>query len=123
MGRLIRTAFMAGLASLFIVLACARPDRAPVTPVSSGPGPAVDGSVLQHLIEGDETYPHIPRMNIEDLAARMDEPDMMIIDARPQDQWLISERKILGAVHQNPENVESWAGALPRGKTLVIYCA
>ena len=123
MGRLIRSVFLAGLALLFIVLACARPDRPSIMAGSGASGPAVDGSVLRHLTEGDETYPHIPRMTIEDLAAHMGDPDTMVIDARPQDQWLISERKILGAIHQNPETVESWAGAFPKGKTLVIYCA
>lgn len=123
MGRLIQGAFLAGVASLFVVLACAQPGRAPVMPVSGGTGPAVDGALLRHLTEGDETYPHIPRMTIEDLAARINDPDTMVIDVRPQDQWLISERKIIGAIHQNPETVESWAGAFPKGKALVIYCA
>jgi len=48
-------------------------------------------------------------------------PDVVILDCRPVEQWRFSDQKIPGAVHEDPMDVESWAGKYSKDKTIVIY--
>ncbi len=48
-------------------------------------------------------------------------PDVIILDVRPYDQWEVSDQKLPGAVYENPERVEAWAKNYPKDKTLVFY--
>jgi len=64
-----------------------------------------------------------PRMTKEELKAKLDAPDLVIIDVRHGMDWTGSDLKIKGAVREDPEAVESWANKYPKDKTLVFYCA
>ena len=48
-------------------------------------------------------------------------PDFIILDFLLNDQWLVSDRKISGAVHEDQAAVASWAGKYPKDKTIVLY--
>ena len=57
----------------------------------------------------------------QELRSMLDDPDVIIVDVRPEQQWKASELKIRGAVYENPNKVMSWAGTYPKNKTLIFY--
>jgi rhodanese-related sulfurtransferase len=63
----------------------------------------------------------MPRMTKEQAKAMLGNPDVVILDCRPAEQWRFSDQKIPGAVHEDPMDVESWAGKYSKDKTIVIY--
>ncbi|NVL93520.1 MAG: hypothetical protein HWN71_10855 [Desulfobacterales bacterium] len=69
------------------------------------------------------TAQDVPRITIEEVKAMLDNPDVIILDVRPDEQWKQSSRKLPGAVHEDPEDVKSWADKYPKEKTLILYCA
>jgi hypothetical protein len=65
----------------------------------------------------------VPLITAAELKARLGSPDLTILDVRRDAHWNASDRKIVGAVREDPEAVESWAGKYAKEKTLVLYCA
>jgi rhodanese-related sulfurtransferase len=57
----------------------------------------------------------------QELRSMLDDPNVIILDVRPEQQWKASELKIRGAVHENPNKVESWAGKYQKDRTLILY--
>lgn len=70
-----------------------------------------------------ETSPaqEVPRIAKEELKSMLGNPDTIILDVRPVEQWTRSDRKIPGALHEDPRHVKSWAGKYPKDKILVLY--
>jgi hypothetical protein len=68
-----------------------------------------------------KSFPDIPRITKEELRDKLADPDVVILDVRPEQQWKSSKLKIVGAIHENPAAVESWAGKYPKDKTIVLY--
>jgi hypothetical protein len=66
-------------------------------------------------------YPEIPRISKEEVRAMLGNPDVVILDCRPVEQWRFSEQKLPGAVHEDPMNVPLWAKRYSKDKTIVIY--
>ncbi len=62
-----------------------------------------------------------PKMTKEELKPKLGDPDLIIIDVLVQDQWETVDQKIPGAVHENPEEIDSWADKYPKDKTYVLY--
>jgi rhodanese-related sulfurtransferase len=62
-----------------------------------------------------------PKITMEEVKAMLESPDVIILDVRPDEQWKQSSRKLPGAVHEDPEDVESWADKYPKEKTLILY--
>ena len=48
---------------------------------------------------------------------------MVIVDVRATGDWEGSDRKIKGAVRQDPNAVGIWAASVPKDKKIVLYCA
>jgi len=65
----------------------------------------------------------VPLITAEELKAKLGDPNLTILDVRREAHWNASDRKIVGAVREDPEAVESWAGKYAKEKTLVLYCA
>ena len=57
----------------------------------------------------------------QELRSILDDPDVVILDVRPEQQWKASELKIRGAVYENPKKVGSWAGKYSKDKMLILY--
>ena len=57
----------------------------------------------------------------QELRSILDDPDVVILDVRPEQQWRTSELKIRGAVYENPKKVGSWAGKYSKDKMLILY--
>lgn len=62
-----------------------------------------------------------PRMTKEQLKQKLGSPDLVVVDIRLEEQWKFSNRKIPGAVHENPAVPSAWMDKYSRDKTLVFY--
>ena len=65
----------------------------------------------------------IPRMTKEELKAMMDDAKVIIVDVRTNADWNMSERKIRGAVREDPNKVKSSIEKYSPDKTFVFYCS
>jgi hypothetical protein len=63
------------------------------------------------------------RMERDELKARLDRPEVVIIDVRSYTDWLFSGEKIKGAVRENYRDFDGWYARYPKEKTIVLYCA
>ena len=61
------------------------------------------------------------RMTKEQLKPKLGSKDLVVIDIRLDEQWRFSNRKIPGAVHENPAIPSEWMDKYPKDKTLVFY--
>jgi rhodanese-related sulfurtransferase len=65
----------------------------------------------------------VRRLTKEELKTMLDDPEVVILDVRASRDWNRGERKIKGAIRENPTRFESWAHKYSKDKTLVLYCA
>jgi hypothetical protein len=56
-----------------------------------------------------------------ELKSRLGEPGLRIIDVRAAASWAQSNRKIKGAVREDPDQAAIWGPRLPKGKEFVLY--
>ena len=64
-----------------------------------------------------------PRMTKEALRAMLGNPDVYVIDVRTPQEWETSEKKIEGALREDPLELRGWMSKFPKDKTLVFYCS
>jgi rhodanese-related sulfurtransferase len=64
-----------------------------------------------------------PIVDPETLKSWLTDPQVIILDVRQPRDWQSSDKKIQGAVRQEPEEVKTWAASLPKDKKIVLYCA
>ena len=67
--------------------------------------------------------PEAPRVDKETLKSWLSDPQVVILDVRAPKDWQGSDKKIKGAVRQEPKEVKTWAASLPKEKKIVLYCA
>jgi hypothetical protein len=73
---------------------------------------------------GMQSRAEVRRITKEELKALLDDPNTIIIDVRQEGDWQQSDRKIKGAVHEDPiKEEESWTRKYPKDKNIVLYCA
>ena len=63
-----------------------------------------------------------PRMSIDELKARLGDPELTIIDTR-RASFLTSEKMIAGATREEPDMTDLWAPKYDPGRHYVTYCA
>jgi len=63
----------------------------------------------------------VPRMMKEELKSMLGNPDVIILDVDRKGNWEDRDQKILGAVREDPKEIESWMNEYPKDKTLVLY--
>lgn len=79
---------------------------------------------LGFILTGAEDPPaerKAPEITKEELKAKLGSEDLIIIDVRLDEQWRFSNRKIPGAVHENPTVLSTWMDKYPKDKTIVFY--
>jgi hypothetical protein len=64
-----------------------------------------------------------PKITPEKLKEKLDQPGLYLVDARIASDWKKSDRKIVGAVREDPHDVSAWAKKLPKNKFIVVYCS
>ena len=65
----------------------------------------------------------VPLITKEELKARMEKGDVVVVDVRKGRDWDSSEFKIKGALRADPKNLAAWAGEQAKDKPTVLYCA
>ena len=97
------------------------PEAAPKTPAPVQPAPpqtattgSIDGSALGEAVEA------VPRISAEDLRAKMNRGDAVVVDVRDAASYATAH--IPGAVSMPFASVETMMSSLPRGKEIVTYC-
>ena len=61
-----------------------------------------------------------PRVDKETLKSWLSDPQVLILDVRAPKDWNVSDKKIKGAVRQDPNEVKTWAANLPKDKKIVL---
>jgi rhodanese-related sulfurtransferase len=64
----------------------------------------------------------IPLLDKETIKRWLFDPRVMILDVRAPKDWNVSDKKIKGAVRQDPDAVKTWAAYLPKNEKIVLYC-
>jgi hypothetical protein len=67
------------------------------------------------------TEKKVPQITKEALKSKLGSKDLILIDVRLDEQWRFSNRKIPGAVHENPAVPSEWMDKYPKDKTIVFY--
>ena len=75
---------------------------------------------LSTSVQADEDAPRISK---EEVKALLGDPGIIILDARTRSSWNNSDKKIKGAVRVDPDNIDSWAGSIPKSKKIIVYCS
>jgi hypothetical protein len=75
------------------------------------------------LAVGTALAAEIPRMSVDDLAGRLGDPQLSVIDARSTRDWDSAELIVRGAQRRYPGTVAAWAGEYRRDQTIVLYCS
>ena len=65
----------------------------------------------------------VAKITKEELKAKLNNPNVVIVDVRLGKDWKASEEKIKGAVRVEPAQVDTIASTYAKDKTLVFYCA
>ena len=66
---------------------------------------------------------HIPRITKEELKAKMDKnEDLVIVDARAEDSYNLSNQKIKGSIRITLDELEKGIKNPPVGKEIITYC-
>jgi rhodanese-related sulfurtransferase len=65
----------------------------------------------------------VPRISTEQLKEILGNPDLILLDVRTEKDWGESDRKIVGAVRVDPDDVSSWAGEYTEDQKIILYCA
>jgi rhodanese-related sulfurtransferase len=64
----------------------------------------------------------VPRMQVDELKARLGDPALVVIDVRQTGDWNAGSNKIKGAIREDFRSVSDWASNYPEDKTIVLYC-
>jgi len=66
----------------------------------------------------------VQRITKEELKALLNDPSVVVIDVRTDWSWKESDKKIKGAVREDPlADAKTWASKYPKEKRVVLYCA
>ena len=65
----------------------------------------------------------VPRLDKDTLKGWLSDHQVIILDVRQPQDWQASDKKIKGAVRQDPNEVKTWTAGLPKDKKVVLYCA
>jgi predicted sulfurtransferase len=76
-----------------------------------------------YLVAAAASSAEAPRMDMDELNAKLDNPEVLIIDVRSYTDWLLSSDKIKGAVRENYRDFDGWSAKYPKDKAIVLYCA
>lgn len=66
-------------------------------------------------------FGQVKKITVNKLLESLDHPQLLILDVRATESWQASDEKIRGAVRKNPDTFDSWAGELPKDKSLALY--
>jgi len=62
-------------------------------------------------------------MTKEQLLPLLGKSDVIIIDVSSNEGWDSRDKKIPGALREEPMKFESWMNKYPKDKTIILYCS
>jgi len=62
-----------------------------------------------------------PLLDKKTIKSWLSDREVIILDVRAPKDWDVSDKKIQGAVRQDPDAVTTWAANLPKNKKIVLY--
>ena len=62
-----------------------------------------------------------PLLDKETIKSWLSDREVIILDVRAPKDWNVSNKKIQGAVRQDPDEVKTWAANLSKDKKIVLY--
>jgi hypothetical protein len=62
-----------------------------------------------------------PLLEKETIKSWLSDCEIIILDVRAPKDWNVSDKKIRGAVRQDPDETKTWAANLPKNKKIVLY--
>lgn len=65
----------------------------------------------------------VPLISKDEVKAVLGSPNVVIIDVRAGKDWNASEKKIKGAIREDPEKVKAWAKKYQHNQDIIFYCA
>lgn len=65
----------------------------------------------------------VPLISKEELKPGIGSKELIIIDVRRGKDWKASQKKIKGALREDPDKVEVWAKKYKSHQDIVLYCA
>ena len=71
------------------------------------------------VVKADDTH----AMTKEQLLPLLGKSDVIIIDVSSNEGWDSRDRKIPGALREEPMKFESWMNKYPKDKTIILYCS
>jgi len=63
------------------------------------------------------------RIEPQELKTKLGQSGLSVVDVRIISDWKKSDRKIAGAVREDPHDVSSWAHKYSKHEPLVVYCS
>ena len=75
------------------------------------------------LVSPDVSAEEPLRITKEELKQRLGNPEIVIVDVRSGSDWKGSERKIAGAVREEPNDAGGWEKRYAKDKPIILYCA
>ncbi len=76
------------------------------------------GMILIFMLSAAGSAEEVPRINKEEVKKMLGNPDVIIVDIRK-----VVDRKIKGAIREDPGRLFSQTHKYPKNKTLILYCA
>lgn len=73
------------------------------------------------LVVSAATAQEIKWTSKDELRAAFGSADLTVIDVRTGKDWESSDSMVKGAVREDPDDVEQWAGKYPKDGLLVFY--
>jgi len=64
-----------------------------------------------------------PLISKEELQGALGKPGLTIIDVRSPEDWTKSDKKIKGAVREDPKASKDWSKKYAKDADIVLYCA
>jgi rhodanese-related sulfurtransferase len=62
-----------------------------------------------------------PLLDQENVKSVLSDHNVILLDVRAPKNWNVSDKKIKGAMRQDPYEVNIWAANLPKDKKIVLY--
>lgn len=75
------------------------------------------------LAAGTAQADSVQRMTCKELADRLGEPGLVVLDVRTTAEWKESDNKIRGALREDPDETDTWAKNYDPAKVYVLYCS
>ena len=63
------------------------------------------------------------RISTDELKKILGSPELVIVDVRDPISWSKSDSMILGAVREDPNNIDAWVKKYSKKKKIIFYCA